>query len=385
MTSRPDAAGGNAPVQLTWDQVLTWRIMRHCLDKRAPHGALSEVIATICCLHAQLLSSAELSLWARVEGIESGEVEQLLWDDRRLVKTWAMRGTLHLLPTEEYPLWQGALSAYRHYLKPSWLRAFGVTEEELETMLAAVGEALNGRLLTREELATTVAELTGAPKTRSLLQEDSWGALLKPASFRGYLCFAPNEGQNVRFTAPRSWLGDFEPMPTDLALAEMTGRYLSAYGPATRDDYGRWSAHTPAQAGRMIKELGDEVTEVDVEGTRGWMRTEDAEHAAGIAASRAVRLLPAFDPWVIGAPRHVDEYCPQAHHDRVYRKQGWISPVVLVNGRMQAVWRYEARSTRVVVSVAPFDDLPKWAREGVEEEAEHLAGFVGRGVELVWS
>jgi len=67
-----------------------------------------EVAAAICGLHAQLMSSAELTLWARVAGLEPDAVQRALWDDRSLVKTWAMRGTLHLLPAADYPLWQPA-------------------------------------------------------------------------------------------------------------------------------------------------------------------------------------------------------------------------------------------------------------------------------------
>lgn len=377
--------GGTGTTALSWDQVLTWRVKRHHLGQRVSHDQLAAAIGRICCLHAQLLSSAELSLWARVDGVAQGEAERMLWTDRSLVKTWAMRGTLHLLPSEEYPLWQGALSAYRHYLRPSWLRAFGVTEEELEELLPAVGDALDGQLLTREELASAVADITGVPKLKAQLQDDSWGALLKPASFRGHLCFAPNEGKNVRFTSPRSWLGGLEPVPADVALERMTRRYLGAYGPATRDDYGRWSAHTPAQAGRMIKGLGDEVAAVEVEGKRGWMLREHAEAAAATEPQRSVRLLPAFDPWVIGASRHVDAYCQDQHRERVYRKQGWISPVVLVDGRMRGVWRHEAKRDRVVVSVEPFEELPKAARQGVEDEAARLADFLGGKLDLHWA
>ena len=67
-----------------------------------------------------------------------------------------MRGTLHLLPSSEYGLWQSALSTYRHFLKPSWSKAFGLTPDDLDRMNEAIGTALDGRQLTREELAAEV-------------------------------------------------------------------------------------------------------------------------------------------------------------------------------------------------------------------------------------
>src|SRR4029453_8214169 len=102
------------------------RAARHHLDERAPDGAMLEVAAGIAGVHAQVLSSAELTLWARVEGLGPDHVRRALWEDRSLVKTWAMRGTLHLLPAAEFPTWQAALSTKRPWEARSWQRGFGV-------------------------------------------------------------------------------------------------------------------------------------------------------------------------------------------------------------------------------------------------------------------
>src|SRR4029453_15156571 len=89
------------------------RAARHHLDERAPAGVMLEVAAGIAGVHAQVLSSADLTLWARVEALAPDSVRRALGDARSLVKTWAMRGTLHLLPAAEFPMWQAALSTKR--------------------------------------------------------------------------------------------------------------------------------------------------------------------------------------------------------------------------------------------------------------------------------
>src|ERR1051325_250207 len=106
-------------LKLTWGQAAAWRARRHYLEERAPAGSMLGVASRLCGLHAQVMSSAELTLWARVEALDRGDVRRALWDERRLVKTWAMRGTLHLLPTGELPLWHAALSISRRYLRPA--------------------------------------------------------------------------------------------------------------------------------------------------------------------------------------------------------------------------------------------------------------------------
>src|SRR3954468_21728333 len=176
-------SGMTAGTALDWDHVRAWRGRRHHLTARATDP--DRVVSDLCGLHAQLASSAELTLHARVEGLARGWVAGALWARRALVKTWAMRGTLHLLPAAEYPRWQAALGTYQHYLKPVWLRGFGITREELEQLMEAVRTALEDRQLTREELAAEVIRLSGSASLGEKLS-DSWGAYLKPASFRGH-------------------------------------------------------------------------------------------------------------------------------------------------------------------------------------------------------
>ena len=367
-----------------WAQVIAWRLRRHHLDERTP-AAMLDVTAEICGLHAQVMSSAELTLWARVDGIAADAVRRALWEDRTLVKTWAMRGTLHLLPAAEYPLWQAARSTTRGWEAASWLKGFGVTRQELRQLVDAVATALDDRVLTREELAAEVTKLTGSPELGDKLRE-SWGALLKPAAALGRLCFAPNQGQQVRFTRPDTWLGGWHEHDPDQALLQAIRRFLAASGPVTREDVSRWwGVPSPAQVQKRIERLGDEVTVVDVGGTRAYLLAADAAGLRGAAPSRSVRLLPAFDQYVITATRQADHLLPGPFGDRIYRPQGWLSPVLLVGGRMDGVWRQEAKRGRLRVTIEPFTRLPGWARRGAEGEAERLAAWTGGQLELDWA
>jgi Winged helix DNA-binding domain len=368
-----------------WGQVMAWRLRRHQLEERAPADAMLEVTSRIAGPHAQVMSSAELTLWARLDGVEPDAVQRALWEDRTLVKTWAMRGTLHLLPAAELPLWQAARSTTRRWEAGSWLRGFGVTRQELALLLDAVGEALDGRVLTREELADEVARLTGSPRLGDKLRE-SWGALLKPAAALGRLCFAPSKGQQVRFTRPDSWLGGWREHDPEQALLEVFRRFLAASGPVTREDVTRWwGVPSAAQVQRRIERLGEEVTVVDVDGTSAYLLAADVAGLAGAAPSRSVRLLPAFDQYVVTATRQADHLTPGPFTQRIYRPQGWLSPVLLVGGRMDGVWRQEAKGRRLRVTIEPFATLPGWARRAAEGEAERMAAWSGAELELAFT
>ena len=316
----------------------------------------------ICGLHAQLTASAELTLWARVAGLERDDVSRALWEDRSLVKTWAMRGTLHFLPAGELGLWVGAQGALkpRHHV-PSWLRHHGLTREQADAMLDAIPVALDGRELSRSELAAAVARITGIEGLDDKLK-GGFGDLLKPAAFRGDLCFAPSDGQRVRFARPDQWLGPWEPVDTGEATLEVARRYLSRYGPANREALARWfGMPSPAEAGRWLKRLGDEAVEV---GSGAYMLAADLEAAAGAEPAGVVRLLPAFDHYVVAAPRDSDDVVAADARARVYRPQGWLSPVLVVDGRIVGVWSHERSASGLEVAIEPFGRVRRAAALG---------------------
>jgi uncharacterized protein YcaQ len=153
-------------LKLSWPRAEAWRTHRQHLVQRAPAGSLLAVASRLCGLHAQVMSSAELTLWARVEDLDRRAVERALWEDRTLVKTWAMRGTLHLLPADELSLWHAALSTSQRFLKPAWWQKyFGITIEELDRLTEAVTAALDGRVMTRDELVQEVGRSPDRPRS----------------------------------------------------------------------------------------------------------------------------------------------------------------------------------------------------------------------------
>ena len=147
------------------------------------------------------MSAAELAIWARAEGLSLGNVQESLWERRELVKTWCMRGTLHLLPAAEWPLWSAALSFRDQWRRPAWLKWFGLTLEEMEQLIATIGRELGDEGMTREELAALAPEHLREEFLRG------WGSHLKPAANSGMLVFGPNRGRNVTFVHPEAWLG----------------------------------------------------------------------------------------------------------------------------------------------------------------------------------
>jgi hypothetical protein len=365
------------------DKVLAWRMERHYLTERLPAERWQDPVSRICNLHAQVMSSAELSLSARVDGLDQAHVKNELWTNRGLVKTWAIRGTLHLLLASEFAFWTAAARTRKHFLSGAWQRASGISPAELTQINEAVAIALDGKQLSRDELADEVARILQSEKYGQKLR-GSWGSILKPAAFQGYICFAPSEGQNVRFTRPDSWIGPQETFDPDEAMLDVVRRYLTAYGPADRDDFGRWWGLQPAPAGKLLKSLESDLTAVDVEETPALILTSDLDGLLQTQQSGAVRLLPAFDPYVIGVLSKLDRLLPGPYSAKISRAQGWISPVLLVDGRIEGTWKHERKGSQLLVTIEPFREQPPDVVRGIESEAERPAAFLGGKFELTW-
>lgn len=178
-------------MKLTWPQVHAWRLRRQHLDP--PGNATALVLAkALAGVQAQVMSAAELAVAVRQEKSQAGEVRRALWEDRSLVKTWAMRGTLHLLPAREAGAYLTLMASLKPWEKGSWQKAFGATPKDLEGLRDAALEALDGRSLTREQLT----EKVGSSHLKEFLRS-GWGTLLKPLAWWGALCHGPSEGNRV--------------------------------------------------------------------------------------------------------------------------------------------------------------------------------------------
>ena len=371
-------------IALTWPQVLAFRLTRHHLAKRAPRSRLTQVVGDVCGIHAQLMSAAELAIWARVEGITRDQIQAALWERRNLVKTWCMRGTLHLLPAAEYPTYVSALRTRTRHRSPAWLKRIGVTLGEMEGIIKGIRAALDGRTLTRDALASAIGQRLGSHVKRRLLW--GWGSLLKPAAYQGYLCFGPSRGQNVTFVRPDQWLGTgrrLNDLDSDAALKVIGRRYLGAYGPATYGDFALWwgGGTGRGQAKRMLRALASEIVEVNIEGQPGWMLAKDAAQTKKTAIGETVRLLPHFDGYTLHfRPRQ--HLVPPRFAARIFRNQGWISPVLLINGIAAGTWELARTGRNFEVRLQPFAPLRQSFLRKIKEEADRLGEFLGGRVRV---
>jgi winged helix DNA-binding protein len=335
-------------LKVTWRQALAWRMQRQLLD---PVGKLpvAGVVRRLCGVQAQVASSAELAVRVRREASRPGEVSRAL-SEGRIIRTWAMRGTLHLLTPDEGGAFLSLIASGRSWERPSWQRYFGVTPKQLDALREVVREALDGKALTREELIAAVIARRGYGHLGEALRE-GWGTLLKPYAWQGDLCFGPSRGNRVTFVRPEDassrWAGVPEP---DEAAPIVIVAYFRAYGPATIENFRNWLTRGRVSA-RQIRAwfgaLGDRLAEVEVDGERRYVLAADVDDLASAKPTTAVRLLPGFDQYVLGPGTEDGHVIPAARRRAVSMQSGWISPIVVAGGIVKGTWDRDGDEVRV--------------------------------------
>lgn len=368
---------------LTWSQVHTWRLAQHGFSPRLTSRNVVQVVTRTSGIQAQVMSAAELALFTRAEELFQEDIRSALWRDRTLVKTWAMRGTLHLLSNEELPLYVAARDWHLTSAWSNYFAEFGLTTlAQQESFLSAIPHVLEQGPLTRQQLADAVARHIGIVQVRDFIVSGNWGSPLKPSAYRGDLCFGPSQGQNVTFANPKTWVGTWQPIEPEQALQEVASRYLQAYGPATSEDFALWWGMGRTQAKKIFQSLKDKLEEVDVEGWQAMVLRTTLEPMQRLVPADTVQLLPLFDAYTIGMPRNHEPLLARVYKGQIYRPQGWVSAVVLVNGSIQGVWRSTPRRSHVVVTVRLFPSPTPLIKQGIEAEIARLSTFFQKEVSL---
>jgi hypothetical protein len=372
----------------TWPQVLAFRLHRQGVIERRPARDLTDVVGRMVGLHAQVMSSAELQAAARLDGLRPADVRDALWDRRSLVKTWAFRQTLHLLTADDLAEFVVAARSLERWHTPAWLRYFRMTEEEVDGVLAAIGDVLGERPMTRVEVVDAVVARVRRPHLRDDMLT-GWGTFLGPAAQRGRLIFGPSEGRNVAFVDPSAWLGrpigpGAETGEADRALGRLIGRYLAAFPGSTKEMVGRWwGGGRMAGVTRALAAMDEPVVAVDVDGVRGLVLAGDLDPLAAAEPDHAARLLPGFDPFTNELPRRVDSVLKPADHDAVHRVAGWVTPIVVVDGRVAGTWELSnGKGGAGTVVVQPFGRWRAGARRELRPEVDRIAAFLGRPLRL---
>ena len=306
-------------------------------------GGVLDVARRLCGVQAQDAAAARLAIRARTSGLVAGDVDA----EPGVVRTWGWRGTLHLLAREDVP-WVHSLVAERENraVASRW-RTLELDDAVYAQARAAIAERLADGPATRAQLREALAA-AGVDASGQRLPH-----LVRRAAFEGLL-HHPLDGTFAALEPA----GD--PPPRESALAELARRHAEGYGPAAPADLAAFAGVPKADARADRKPAGPPA------------RTTAGPPAGHAGSSAWVRLLGAFDPFLLGY-RGYSHVVPEAHLRKVWPGGGWIRPVVLVGGVAAGTWR--TKGDRVVVEAFDEVEVPELA---LAAEVQDVGRFLGR-------
>lgn len=359
-------------------------LQNHCLADRASKTGIVKVVGKVCGLHSQLPTTPYYSLWNRVKEFEPKMLDLLLYREKSLVKTWFMRGTLHMIPSRDLPLYNNALKRMwfehhgRYMNKPDW-----PSRKERESKLCPkIKEALTEKPLSRKELCNKVRFLLANEAQPYERLFSAWGGILKETSYLGLTVHAEPCGRESCFARLDKWLPRIDLSGTNerTARKQLLKKYLHGYGPASAQDFACWSGMLTSEARQIIEETNG-VKQVQFEGSHAelWMLKEDIRTLDRIDLEEEVppRLLPKYDSYLMGHKNRTriiqDEMLKKVYRPVV----GEVAATVLINGRIVGTWTSKKTKKALQILVKPLEKLTERTFSRLKPVANELAQFVG--------
>jgi hypothetical protein len=327
-----------------------------------------EAVRRVVGLQAQDIRACRLSVRVRTEVLGGSDVDGAVAAGQ-VVRTWAMRGTLHMLAAEDVGWVVGLLGPYFARGLAGRRRRLGLDEDMAERGVEAIREELKGGPLTRAQLVERIAGhgVVIDPRTQAPAH------LLGYAAMTGHICRGPEAGgDEPTYVLTSDWVGEQPALPREEALARLAARYLAGYGPATAADFAAWSGLPLGQARKGFE--GIDTVEVTLEGERAYVMSA---HVVEDSPQIAVRLLGHFDTYLLGYKSR-ELAVPREFDKRIQAGGGFIMPAVLVDGRVVGTWRQTREKGTLMVDVEPFTAIPRHAWPGLRAEVADVGRFLGQ-------
>lgn len=364
-------------IALSYEELRRARLRSQLLAPGSQSASAAAVVQRLCALQSQEWQSARLAIAARTRGVTQEDVKRAREVDRSFVLTWSLRGTLHLVPSDDVR-WQvelcgpGAIRRTRRRYQQ-----LGLSESIRDQALSEIQDILKREgALSRSKLARSLSE-RGIP-----VEGQAMHHLVRFAALRGLVCFGPEVDGDLTYVLLDDWLplGTGLLRPNDQAR-ELALRYLAACAPATLLDFARWSGLSARQVKAAWAAVADDCFTVSIPGGDALMLYEQVLYLKPESEQRAARFLPRYDNYLLSYASRAfmvaDKYAKQVHPGG-----GLIRACVIIDGEARASWKLEKRRTGIRVAVSPYETVNAAELTLLEAEVLSLGRFLNTHAEL---
>lgn len=348
--SVPTRDSSNVPVRLSARIMGRLRLVSQGVQGEGL-GSVPETVRWMTAMQAQDLPAALWAVGLRSSGAGLGSVRSAL-DAGEIVRSWPMRGTLHLVAPEDLR-WMLSITTPRMIRGAATRhRQLEISEGDIKLCRDVALEVLTGgKAATRQEMFAAfeaAGQVTKEQRGVHLL-----GLLCQTAS----IVLGPLAGNQQKFAAFDEWIPESRSLEREEGIAEWVLRYMRSHGPATERDFSWWSGIPLTEVRQGLRSVGSELVKLEFEGTTYWLSPSTAEMLdAGVPGQRSVLALPAFDEFLLGytdrslvlSPEHVDKIVPGGN--------GVFKKIIVSGGEVVGTWALQGSGKAAAVVPVTFDE-----------------------------
>lgn len=315
------------------------------------------------------------SLWAiglRLKNKNESDIEASI-NNKKIVRSWPMRGTLHFVAAEDLR-WMQQLLTPRIIKRSAGL----YKQAELDSKVLAksrklISTALKGEhQFTRNEIYAVLERAkisTGGQRGLHILGHFAQ---------EGLICFGPRKGKQQTFVLLDEWLPPTKIPAREEVLAKLAITYYRSHGPATINDFAWWCGLTLSEVKIAIQLTGSRLIEEKLNGQSYWMlpQTKQAK------SSQHVFLLPSFDEYLVAYKDRSAALDPKFVNNIKSLGNGIFTSPLIINGRMAGVWNRSLEKGEVLVETNSFVPLSKSTISGINTAARKFGKFLKLPVKL---
>jgi Winged helix DNA-binding domain len=324
---------------------------------------------------AQDVYAGPLQFRSRSQSVTAEDVKRARTEERSLLRTWVMRMTIHLIPTEDAGWWLPLFEPIIERWSRTRLAQLGMPQAHQDKALRVAARALADEgPLTRSEVRERI-EAAGVE-----LNSQTGMHIVLVAVVAGIASLGPDRGKTTCLVRREDWLGKPPPFDRGKALAELARVYVRAFAPATDRDFAYWSGLPLRDIRVGLASIAPEIEEVRVGGEtmlapRGGLPR--------VPRTGQVRMLGNFDTYLLGWK---DRRFSVADEHSLHVKEGgggWIRPVIVEDGIVLGGWRSRRQGDRLEITLNLDRADHGRLSDQIEVEVADIARFEGVEVDVV--
>lgn len=334
-----------------------------------------EVVRALGAVQAQNAAAARWAIGVRAPGRTGADVETQ-FSSGRLVRSWTMRGTLHVVDSADLG-WMLTLTSERQraaVARETRLRGFD--QDEIDRACDVIASAVAERGPRTRAEAVESLERAGIDGRGERAYR-----YIREAALRGMVAWGPVRGKQQQLVSVPPARG----VDRDEALARFLLRYVRGHAPVTVYDFAWWSGLTVTDARRALDVAGSAVERVardrvpsgPARNGSEWLVLPGRGPSDAVASAVGVQALPAWDEYVLGYRDRASVLDPEFAGRVTMSRNGVFLPTIVAAGRVVGTWRQSVELRSLRVEPEPFTRLTASARRGFEASALRLARFQG--------